>query len=539
MRARSLVWLALLLPLAARAGELPPLELQAAGADARLSSGVEVSVREFRVVGSRVIEPEALAEALRPYTGRRIGSEELLAARDALTALYRERGYLTSGAVLPDQQVENGVVELRVIEGVLDEVEVSGARSFRASFLRERVLGARGEPLEIGALERRLQQLQQDARIRRVDAHLEPGAGPGRSRLRLRVEEEQPWRLALEAANDAAPSLGGLRSEVGLGHQNLSGRGDELELRVAQVHGLSDLALGYRLPLGRWDTEFALSYERSRSEIVEDPFQDLDVRSRGVVYGAGLTQPFWRDLGGDWKAGLVLEHERSELRLEGEPFALNFAGEGDEERVTALRHFHQLVLRSENQVFAARAQASLGIDLFGATIAPSSAPGSDIPDGRFLVGLLQLQWAGRLDRWLEGSQLRLRFDAQLARDALLSLERISIGGAHSVRGYHENELVRDNGLVASAELGLPLWRDALGQDRVQLVPFFDFGKAWNREREASLESIASAGLGVRCWPTERLELELFWGAPLRDLPDRDGDALQDAGFHLRIRAAAF
>jgi len=537
--ARNALLLALCTPLLALAGELPPLDLPAVGAQAALSSGIEVFVREFRVVGGREIEPEALARALSPYTGRKIGSEELLAARDAVTELYRQRGYLTSGALLPDQRVEDGVVELRVIEGVLDEVEVSGARGFRAGFLRERVLGPRGETLEIGALERRLQRLQQDPRIRRLDAHLEPGTGPGHSRLRLRVEEEQPWELALDAANDAAPSLGGLRSSLRLGHRNLTGSGDALELEVSRVHGLSDLELGYTLPLGRRDTELGLRYARSRSEIVEDPFDDLDVRSRGVTYGAGLTQPLWRDLGGDWTAGIVLEHERSELRIEGEPFALHFAGEGDEERVTALRHFQQLVLRSESQVFAARAQASLGIDWFGATIAPSSAPGSDIPDGRFLVGLLQLQWAGRLDRWLEGSQLRLRLDAQLARDALLSLERIAIGGAHSVRGYHENELVRDNGVVASAELALPLWRDALGQDRAQLVPFFDFAKAWNRDRIATLESIASIGLGIRCWPTDRLQLEAFWGAPLRDVPGRDGDALQDAGFHLRLRAAAF
>ena len=73
-----------------------------------------------------------------------------------------------------------------------------------------------------------------------------------------------------------------------------------------------------------------------------------------------------------------------------------------------------------------------------------------------------------------------------------------------------DELVRDNGVVASAELRVPLVKGPLGRDILQLAPFVDFGKAWNRDRDRSLHSIASLGLGLRWRIAERSWLHAYW-----------------------------
>ena len=69
--------------------------------------------------------------------------------------------------------------------------------------------------------------------------------------------------------------------------------------------------------------------------------------------------------------------------------------------------------------------------------------------------------------------------AQISADPLLSIERFAIGGRDTVRGYRENQLVRDSGVVASAELRIPLWRDSLRRPLLELVPFMDYGTGWN------------------------------------------------------------
>ena len=44
------------------------------------------------------------------------------------------------------------------------------------------------------------------------------------------------------------------------------------------------------------------------------------------------------------------------------------------------------------------------------------------------------------------------------------MEQIAVGGMRTVRGYRENQMVRDNALISSLELRIPLLRTALGAE---------------------------------------------------------------------------
>jgi len=132
-------------------------------------------VRRFEIEGSTVFGAEDFDPLLAPWTGREIGSLDLVAVRDAITRLYVEHGYLNSGAVVPDQDLAGGVVVIRVVEGRLSDIEVSGTKHYRASVLRSRVELGSSVPLDVAKLEESLQILQQDPRIERVHARLRPG----------------------------------------------------------------------------------------------------------------------------------------------------------------------------------------------------------------------------------------------------------------------------------------------------------------------------------------------------------------------------
>jgi hemolysin activation/secretion protein len=110
----------------------------------------------------------------------------------------------------------------------------------------------------------------------------------------------------------------------------------------------------------------------------------------------------------------------------------------------------------------------------------------EIPDGEFFAWLGQFQWVRRFDPW--GAQLVFRTDVQLAEDPLLSLEQFAMGGHATVRGYRENELVRDNGIISSLEVRVPLWSDTPGRPMVELAPFFDWGNSWNTDRSFARRS---------------------------------------------------
>src|SRR5215210_4653122 len=94
---------------------LPPVQTQPAGTDADLT----VTVKQFRFTGNTVISQRELSNVVETYRGRPLTSEMLEAARVAVTEHYIKKGYINSGAVLPDQDVQSGVVTFQIVEGRL------------------------------------------------------------------------------------------------------------------------------------------------------------------------------------------------------------------------------------------------------------------------------------------------------------------------------------------------------------------------------------------------------------------------------------
>jgi hemolysin activation/secretion protein len=196
--------------------------------------------------------------------------------------------------------------------------------------------------------------------------------------------------------------------------------------------------------------------------------------------------------------------------------------------VTVLRFGLDALRTSREQVLSGRVLISLGIDAFGSTKNPG-----DVPDSQFVAGLLQLQWARRLP-WLR-AEFVARYDMQVSNHALLTLEQFAMGGRYTVRGYRENQLVRDNGLVGGAEFRVPVFERVEPAVRVDLVPFFDAGYSWNTDRpEIGEKTLMSVGLGARAFVTDWGYLEFFWGHRIRDVIRVGQRGLQDDGIHFRI-----
>jgi hemolysin activation/secretion protein len=509
--------------------ELPPLREPEPAERERLSQGLIVRVERFEVVGSTVFTHEELALATAPWTGRAITSEQLLAARDALTRLYVDAGYVTSGAQIPDQDVAAGVVRVEIVEGTLAEVEVEGNAWFRDIYFRTRLLHAGRAPANLARLEEQLRRFQQDPLIERVNAVLEPGASPGESRLRLAVIEARQYRLRLGAANDRSPAIGG-GGGIGEAHvANLLGLRDVLSARTQLGSGLRDVEARFDIPITHWDTRLRLRFRDTRTQIVEEPFEVLDIDASSRTYAVSVGQPVYRTPKDEIWLGVTAERRQSEATLLEVPFCFQLGVTDCEPVVSAVRLSGEWTRRTATDVVAARSLLSFGIDALGSTI--DGDP--EVPDSNYVAWLGQAQWAHVLPPSLLESHLVLRANTQLASDPLLSIEKFAVGGVRTVRGYRENQLVRDNGVVLSAEVRIPVWRDALGRHLLEVVPFTDWGYAWNVGPDPPINSLTSVGVGLRFQPATWIYGEIFWGARLRQVPNPH-DGLQDYGLHMRL-----
>jgi hemolysin activation/secretion protein len=516
----------------------PALELPAAPGAAPVPSGAtspRVRIRGVRVTGSTVLSDAELAALTDPFRDREVTIEDLEGLRQALTRLYVDRGYINSGAVIPDQRVADGFVELRVVEGRLTEINVAGNRQLRAEFVAERLALDAGPPLNTDLVAQRLQILLQDPLIERINAAIEPGARPGEARLRAAVAETEPYRFSIGADTDVSPSLGAARGV--LRGQLLSplGLGDTLTAEVALAEGLQDYVLDYAIPLTARDLTFNVYYEQTSSEVIEEPLSALAVEGETRTLAFRLGQPVYRT-GSEQltlAVGLDLRESQSYLLGTGFPLAAGVEPDGSS-RVTVLRFIQDWSSRDEAQVLAARSTLSWGIDAFDATI-----NGNGEPDGRFVAWLGQLQWAGRLGE--SDNQLVFRLQGQLTSEPLLPLEQFAVGGLWTVRGYRTNAMVRDQGFASSLELRVPVLYREDGAPLLQVVPFVDAGGAWFKDRDSPDPTlISSAGLGLRFDPHPRIHAELYWGKAFQkdDLIGPD-DSLQDAGWGFLLTAELF
>lgn len=505
--------------------EAPPrIDLPPPPAGEGLAASVTVTVKQFRFEGNTVFSSDELATVTQPYENIKLGSSQLESIRQALSRYYIDRGYLNSGAILPDQKISDGIITFRIIEGRLSIIQLSGQEDLHHSYIYDRIVLGVDTPLNVKQLQNQLFLLQQDPRIKTINARLQPGVEAGDSVLYVDVEEDKPYAVKLNFNNHRPPSVGAERLELDLVHYNLTGYGDEINFRYGFTEGLDDYDLHYSYPLSANNTRINVYYSETDSEVVEEPFASLDTLSLSTTVGVGVNYPVFRNSDAQLELALNLEKRKSETFLLGLPYSFEAGPQDGVSRVSVWRFAQSWFQRSFSSVVALRSTFNFGFDAMDATI-------NDIdPDGKFQSWLGQFQWLERFHG--NQSDLIFRSNLQLSDDPLLPLEQFAIGGVNSVRGYRENQLVGDNGINLSIEYRYPLVNAS--DNLWQLAVFSDYGRVWNKQRASSdPNDLYSAGLGLRWTDNQGMGFDLYWGEALRDTVNNNND-LQDDGIHFQF-----
>ena len=493
-----------------------------------------ITVEKFEFIGSTIFSDEQLAEVTSPFTQRPLSFAELLQARSAVTKLYVDNGYITSGAYIPTQELEGSVVKIEIVEGSLEEINVIGQGRLKSKYIRDRLTLATLQPLNVPRLLEALQLLQLNPLIETISAELSAGPRPGTSLLDVEFKTAQSFALDLSLDNGRSPSVGTFRRRVGLREANLLGFGDGLRANYTNTEGSDNFDFAYTFPFNARNGTLHLAYSTTSSDVIEPPFDDLDgdgndadIESESRSYVVTFRQPLTRSPNQEFALGLSFDHQQSETSLLDIPFPLSpGADDQGRTRISTLRFFQEWTQRNEKQVIAARSEFSLGIDLFNATMNSSS------PDSSFVSWRGQAQWVKLL---AEDTVLLARSNLQLADRTLVPLEQFGLGGLGSIRGYRQDVLLTDNGFLASLELRIPILRARKQQGILHVIPFIDFGTAWNNSGgpDSETSTLASVGLGLQWQMSDRLTARFDWGIPLVNIDSTDR-TLQEEGFYFSL-----
>ncbi|MFV3131682.1 ShlB/FhaC/HecB family hemolysin secretion/activation protein [Niveispirillum sp. KHB5.9] len=484
-----------------------------------------LTLSRVAVEGADTMPAGSFDDLTAAITGKPVTLADLYATADAITARYRDAGWVLARAVVPAQRITDGVATIRVVEGFIAKTVVegdTGAHAGRIQSYLDHLTATKGA-LNIQDLERWL-LLVNDLPGVSARAVLSPAVGQtGGSVLTLKVEQQTvqayaaidnrgsvyagPWRLSAGAAFNTAAD-GGRFTISGLTALEDPEEQQGLTLSWDQQVGSEGTILGVRGSIQRGEPG--------------DSLEALEVTTRYSGVTLRAAHPFLRTRA----KSLMVDAEFNAYETRTAFFGQRFAQ--DVVRTLSLgADFTLLDQAGGANRFAARVVQ--GLDMMGATRDGSTDKSRAAGSSEFTRMTFE---AERVQALGNGMSARLALTAQIADRALLAQEEFKLGGAAFGRAFDDGELSGDQGVAGLVELryALPVG-EAVG---VQLYGFYDHGKVWNDDPVTQIDGVkmASVGAGLRANLDDTMSADLAVAKPLRRDVATKGD--RDARFFVAV-----
>jgi hemolysin activation/secretion protein len=482
--------------------------------------GSQFHVNKINVQGNTLVGDTVLRASLVAYEGKDLTLNDLGQAVDKINEQYRKRGYLTSIAYIPPQDISQGTIVIRVLEGQVGDISIAGNKFYRTGIIARYLDQGTGDPLNIPKLEKNLRRINRQGDFR-VRATLSPNALAGKTDIKLDVEERQPWQVGLTFDDQGRPTIGTLRWGTELINRNVTGIGDRFSARWIGAAGTQTALGSYFIPLNRFGTELGATFGFTRVDVDLPKVQDNNtIIGKAFNYGITLAQPLDRDH--TFVADTSLNFRRVNSYL-------NDVRSPVQDDIRSLQFGLNYDKFDRFGRTFARLQTSVGTTWFGGNRQFWKAE----------------SMVNRIVRLPKNNFLILRSYAQMTPDALPPAEQFQLGGAYSVRGYTEGLLIGDRGYQFSVEHRWPVpglrYISPQLADRIQGATFFDYGRAWqDNSNHRSLRrddiSLASAGIGVRARLSQYMQGFVDFGFGLLDRSDVEPNAQPTARIHFGVRS---
>jgi hemolysin activation/secretion protein len=474
-------------------------------------------LRHMSVTGASAIPLSRLTGAYKPYLGRKVSQADLAAITGAVGDIYREAGFQLTRAIIPPQDVQNGRIELRVIEGSITEVSLKGdgAERFGARPLLETVLIER--PSRLSTVERQLLLINSLPGVRIEDTALEEiGTGSGHFRL---IVSLKTWNIFSSVGIDnlGSSSVGPWQSYGTAAFNSYLAPGDSLVVNLSTTPGdLRQLAFGrlsYDAPVGADGARIGAS--GFYSEVRPGDFRRLfnDTIKTDWFEARGSLVPVQSQ-----KSSLTLTAAAGFSNVyENDVFGQIYA---DHIRTVSLTSDYRLQDRFGGTNYLT-VNYRQGLDIFGASQSSDFYISHDGASPTFSVVNF---WFTRYQTLSDAWSVKLATAGQVASGPLFTSQQFYLGGLAFGRGYGSAEISGDNGIAGTAELRYDQKTSYQYLNGYQLYGFIDAGLAWNDGyRPSDGLSLTSAGAGIRLFLTEGLQADIGVAAPLSyRSPDNPG-----------------
>lgn len=379
---------------------------------------------------------------------------------EAVTQHIRSDGYFLAQAVVPAQDVSDGIVEIRVLKGTFGEVLVEGNERYSEHQIEGPFEELAGQPVTPESVREPLLRVQDYPGVT-VESSWQPGAEVGSADLKVKVTEKR-HDLFLRADNHLTETTGSWRTMGSWSVNNLTGKwGDRLTFSGVQTWAPSDDHFGginWAIPLGGPESVLDVGWATDYFELQE--FAALGVAGRSRVGHVGWTRRFIRSRDYNLNARVDFAAKRGEVLID-DTLPVN----EDKLSVLGAEVVSESTDRESLSHTSARVRVDLGIDNFWNSYSQADAIAADargVPttrqggasgefaDSSFAKLSLDLQRMQRFSRE-GGLEFRGKLFGQASDDVLSNLETFSVGGPYSNRGLPVGSFQVDTALSTSLE----------------------------------------------------------------------------------------
>lgn len=425
--------------------KIPLLEVKEGEEAAQIPDTVKFTLREVKITGSTIFDEAALRGTYESYIGKTVTFKDLNAIAAAVKDKYRKKGYLTTIVYIPEQEISEGVVQIKVMEGRMGDLKIEGGKYFDQTLIKKYFHVKKNEMLDIRRLQKDLLRVNQTPDLE-VKAVLSPGKEPGTSDIVLTVSDKFPYHAGTGTDNQGTRLSGKYRESFFGRSSNLTGVFDTMFVNTVFSKDSAGESLSYVAPLGTYGAKFVLdaSNFRMKNGCEYRPY-DIIGLSQTLDPHLSIELYLTESLSARMDTGIAIKSVTKTMysnTISNDQLRMPYFGFD----VISNDPMGQMGIEPK---FFFSTENFLGASKAGHPTASRFGTG-----GNFFK---YTQGFWRVNKMPFESYLSVKTQLQVASESLPSSEQFQIGGANSVRGYPEGDYLADTGASMSMDWVFPMY----------------------------------------------------------------------------------
>jgi len=253
-------------------------------------------VKRFEIKGNRSIDTKTLHDLVESKEGQSLTLRQLGELASTLTRYYHEHNYPLAVAIVPAQEVKDGVVTLQVLEASYGKVVLDNRSNLRSMLLNSTASPLKSGELIAGDRLNRTLLILNDIPGVNVNAEIKQGEAAGTSDLVINAKDAKWWRASISASDNGSASIGRMRGNANLDLINPLGLGDILSISgMTAGSGMNYGRASYELLINGQGTRVGAAYSNLNYQLGQQ-YKSINAHGSSENVSAWIKYPLFRSM---------------------------------------------------------------------------------------------------------------------------------------------------------------------------------------------------------------------------------------------------